>query len=113
MRNLKKYQIYGANTDVGKTIISTILCKAFTKHQPTEKAWYLKPVSTGPDNEADDGHIARFAPKTKTKCLFQFAEAVSPHIAARSKPVRQISYHFLPPSLHPFLLRTRTLQQVY
>ncbi|PVH81257.1 onanonoxo-7-onima-8-eninoihtemlysoneda [Cadophora sp. DSE1049] len=83
-RSLRVYQIYGANTNVGKTIMSTILCKAFARKFPNEKTWYLKPVSTGPLDEADDRHLTRFAPETKTKCLFQFDEAASPHIAARS-----------------------------
>jgi dethiobiotin synthetase/adenosylmethionine--8-amino-7-oxononanoate aminotransferase len=87
MRNLKTYQIYGASTDVGKTIISTILCKSFAKACAAEKTYYLKPVSTGPGHEADDRHLSRFSPETQTKCLFQFDEAVSPHIAARNKPV--------------------------
>jgi len=86
-RTLKSYQIYGANTNIGKTIMSTILCKAFARNHPTEQTWYLKPVSTGPLDEADDRHISRFAPETHTKCLFQFDEAVSPHIAARSSMV--------------------------
>jgi dethiobiotin synthetase/adenosylmethionine--8-amino-7-oxononanoate aminotransferase len=86
-RNLKAYQIYGANTDVGKTVISTILCKALAQSQPTPKVWYLKPISTGPLTEADDRHISRFCPEANGRCLFQFDEAVSPHIAARSKPV--------------------------
>src|ERR1700712_4298515 len=79
-RSLKAYQIYGANTNVGKTIMSTMLCKAFDHFHPTAQTWYLKPVSTGPLDEADDRHIGRFSPNTKTKCLFQFGEAVSPHI---------------------------------
>ncbi|CZT06973.1 related to acetylornithine aminotransferase [Rhynchosporium graminicola] len=74
-RSLRAYQIYGANTDVGKTIMSTILCKAFAKKFPAEKTWYLKPVSTGPVDEADDRHLTRFSPETKTSCLFQFDEA--------------------------------------
>jgi dethiobiotin synthetase/adenosylmethionine--8-amino-7-oxononanoate aminotransferase len=86
-RALPSYQIYGANTDVGKTVMSTILCKALTARGPTEKVWYLKPVSTGPLTEADNRHISRFSPETQTRCLFQFDEAVSPHIAARSKAV--------------------------
>jgi dethiobiotin synthetase/adenosylmethionine--8-amino-7-oxononanoate aminotransferase len=78
-RHLLAYQVYGANTAVGKTVFSTILCKALTR---SEKTWYLKPVSTGPLNEADDGHVKLFAPETATTCLYQFGEAVSPHIAA-------------------------------
>lgn len=86
-RNLRAYQIYGANTNVGKTVISTILCKSLARSNPAPKIWYLKPISTGPLAEADDRHISRFSPEANTRCLFQFDEAVSPHIAARSKPV--------------------------
>lgn len=86
-RSLRAYQIYGANTNVGKTIMSTILSKAFARNFPNEKTHYLKPVSTGPLDEADNSHISRFATQTTTKCLFQFDEAVSPHIAARSSAV--------------------------
>ncbi|KAH9209532.1 onanonoxo-7-onima-8-eninoihtemlysoneda [Leptodontidium sp. 2 PMI_412] len=83
-RSLRAYQIYGANTNVGKTIMSTVLCKVFARKFPNESTWYLKPVSTGPLDEADDRHLTRFSPETRTSCLFQFDEAVSPHIAARS-----------------------------
>ncbi|KAG0647776.1 Bifunctional dethiobiotin synthetase 7 [Hyphodiscus hymeniophilus] len=85
-RALRSYQIYGANTDVGKTVMSTILCKALVSKSPSENVWYLKPVSTGPLSEADNRHISQFSPETRTHCLYQFDEAVSPHIAARSKP---------------------------
>jgi hypothetical protein len=53
-RSLRAYQVYGANTDVGKTVASTILCRALKNRSPGEKIWYLKPVSTGPDSQADD-----------------------------------------------------------
>tara|TARA_R110002060_G_scaffold43737_5_gene55109 strand:+ start:574 stop:885 length:312 start_codon:yes stop_codon:yes gene_type:complete len=86
-RSLRAYQIYGANTNVGKTIMSTILCKAFARKFPNESTWYLKPVSTGPLEEADDRHLTRFSPEIKASCHFQFDEAVSPHIAARSSNV--------------------------
>ena len=86
-RALPSLQIYGANTDVGKTVMSTVLCKALAHRSPSENVWYLKPVSTGPPADADDNHISRFAPQTKARCLFQFDDPVSPHIAARSKPV--------------------------
>ncbi|KAI6712101.1 onanonoxo-7-onima-8-eninoihtemlysoneda [Diplocarpon mali] len=82
-RSVRSYQIYGANTNVGKTIMSTILCRAFARRSPDEMVWYLKPVSTGPLHDADDRHLTRFSPETQTHCLFQFDEAVSPHIAAR------------------------------
>jgi dethiobiotin synthetase/adenosylmethionine--8-amino-7-oxononanoate aminotransferase len=87
-RSLKTWKIYGANTNVGKTIMSTILCKAFLRNFPEEEISYLKPISTGPAWEADDMHISKFTSRpVDTKCLFQFNQAVSPHIAARSSIV--------------------------
>ena len=38
--------------------LSGALHRAF----PHERVWYLKPVSTGPEEDADDGHLARFSP---------------------------------------------------
>lgn len=51
-RSLRAHQVYGANTDVGKTIISTVLCNA-VQHQK-QRAAFLKPVSTGALDDADD-----------------------------------------------------------
>ena len=53
-RDLRALQVYGANTDVGKTIVSTVLCKALQRRAPGGGLLYLKPVSTGPAEEADD-----------------------------------------------------------
>ncbi|KAK3937778.1 pyridoxal phosphate-dependent transferase [Diplogelasinospora grovesii] len=81
-RSLRAYQIYGANTEVGKTVFTTILCKAAAEFWKPEKTTYLKPVSTGPLNEADDYHIGRFTSDVSPHTLFQYDLAVSPHIAA-------------------------------
>jgi len=53
-RDLKALQIYGANTNVGKTVVSTLLCKALQRRAPPLGLLYVKPVSTGPTEEADD-----------------------------------------------------------
>ncbi|OQN95841.1 hypothetical protein B0A48_18126 [Cryoendolithus antarcticus] len=78
---LRTLQIYGANTGVGKTIFSTILCQAFRKE--FEKVHYLKPISTGPLQEADDSHLSTFGPGIRSKTLYQFSDPVSPHLAVR------------------------------
>jgi dethiobiotin synthetase/adenosylmethionine--8-amino-7-oxononanoate aminotransferase len=55
-KNLVAVQIYGANTGVGKTVFSTLLGTHFAKRL-TPTRWtprYIKPVSTGPPDEADD-----------------------------------------------------------
>lgn len=51
-RSLRTHQVYGANTDVGKTIFSTVLCNAASKKG--DRTWFLKPVSTGAADEADE-----------------------------------------------------------
>jgi dethiobiotin synthetase/adenosylmethionine--8-amino-7-oxononanoate aminotransferase len=61
-RSLRLYQVYGANTDVGKTIFSTILCKGVKRLRRNDEVAFLKPISTGPEDEADqrcmrDPHI--------------------------------------------------------
>jgi hypothetical protein len=53
---LRTLQIYGANTGVGKTIFSTVLCRAFQRK--LQRVQYVKPVSTGPLDEADDRYAS-------------------------------------------------------
>ncbi|KAJ5722234.1 Pyridoxal phosphate-dependent transferase major region subdomain 2 [Penicillium malachiteum] len=84
-RTLRAHQVYGANTDVGKTIVSTVLCNAVQRQK--QRAAFLKPVSTGALDDADYRHIERYGAGTLTKCLYQFDEPVSPHIAAKSKTI--------------------------
>ncbi|KAF2808218.1 PLP-dependent transferase [Mytilinidion resinicola] len=82
-RTVPAIQIYGANTGVGKTVVSTLLAKAMkTAYWPAKDVVYLKPVSTGPESDRDDRYVRRYA-GIRTKTLFQFDDPVSPHIAAR------------------------------
>ena len=53
-RSLRVYQIFGANTDVGKTVFTTHLINTVTQNRTDEDVAYLKPVSTGPKSKADD-----------------------------------------------------------
>lgn len=53
-RSLRVYQIFGANTEVGKTVFTTLLCKTAKRNWQDENVSFLKPVSTGPLSEADD-----------------------------------------------------------
>ncbi len=81
-RDLKLLQIYGANTNVGKTIVSTVLSKALQRRVPDGGLLYLKPVSTGPLEEADDRHISKYVRGVTSKCISQFSDPVSPHLAS-------------------------------
>ncbi|KAK2745088.1 hypothetical protein FQN57_003995 [Myotisia sp. PD_48] len=88
-RNSRAYQIFGANTDVGKTVISTVLCNAVPAYKPWShhKLWFLKPVSAGPGDAADDNHLRRFTRGTLTKCLHGYDKPVSPHLAAHNQHI--------------------------
>lgn len=80
-RSLRALQVYGANTDVGKTIVSTLLCRSVQRQK--QRAAFLKPVSTGEQDDADDRHLRRFGGGATTRCLYQFDKPVSPHLVAR------------------------------
>jgi bifunctional dethiobiotin synthetase / adenosylmethionine---8-amino-7-oxononanoate aminotransferase len=54
-KNFRIHQVYGANTSVGKTVVTTALVRASSSVY--RHTFYLKPVSTGPDSEADDGYV--------------------------------------------------------
>ncbi|EEB05651.1 adenosylmethionine-8-amino-7-oxononanoate aminotransferase [Schizosaccharomyces japonicus yFS275] len=71
--------LFGANTEVGKTIWSTALCYAshYLAHAPVE---YIKPVGAGPVEEADYVHLAKFVP-CKCTNIHQFEKAMSPHMS--------------------------------
>ncbi|KAJ4309795.1 hypothetical protein N0V84_011304 [Fusarium piperis] len=88
-RSLRVHQVYGANTDVGKTIFTTVLCNATNKHWRGEKTSFLKPVSTGAAHEADSCHIQKYSPLTANETLFQYDIPCSPHTAAKAsgKPI--------------------------
>ncbi|KAJ7026924.1 PLP-dependent transferase [Mycena alexandri] len=84
-KHLRIHQIFGANTDVGKTILTTALVRASAALK--NEVFYLKPISTGPIQDADDEHIRRHcgAPQGKVHadCLYRFHVPVSPHLAAQ------------------------------
>ncbi|KAH8663289.1 dethiobiotin synthetase [Ilyonectria robusta] len=88
-RALRVHQVYGANTDVGKTILTTILCNSAARNWKNDQVSYLKPVSTGALEDADEGHIQQYAPSTKVETLFQYDIPASPHSAAlvSGKPI--------------------------
>ncbi|KAJ7876548.1 onanonoxo-7-onima-8-eninoihtemlysoneda [Mycena leptocephala] len=83
-KHLRIHQIFGANTDVGKTVLTTALVRASALKN---EVFYLKPISTGPIQDADDEYIKRHSSKLKhrvhTECLYRFHVPVSPHLAAQ------------------------------
>lgn len=58
-KHLRIHQIFGANTDVGKTILTTALVRASAVKG--KNVFYLKPVSTGALEDADDLYVSHHA----------------------------------------------------
>ncbi|KAJ7621079.1 PLP-dependent transferase [Roridomyces roridus] len=84
-KHFRIHQIFGANTDVGKTILTTALVRGSAALK--NRVFYLKPISTGHIEDADDEHIQRHGgpskDKIETACLYRFHVPVSPHLAAQ------------------------------
>ncbi|KAK7697920.1 hypothetical protein SLS57_012536 [Botryosphaeria dothidea] len=111
-RSRRVHQIWGANTDVGKTVVSTSLCLAARAWWKFEHTAYLKPVSTGPLEEADHAHVLSYLRRRKSvgsqdrqlfysaKTLVQYEEPVSPDIAAALSPQGVVSDASLLAKLH-------------
>ena len=122
-RNLRIHQIFGVNTDVGKTIFATALVRS-SAHRG-HNVLYLKPVSTGDIGDADDlyGGVTFFTPQLKiliaslnrhvrrfsgsssgrveVDCLFRYNEPVSPHLAVLRQGGRgQVFIPFPTPAGH-------------
>lgn len=72
-RHLRVHQIYGANTDVGKTIVASILCNATSNASRGELTTYLKPVSTGPDSDSDSLCL-QSSPRVSRKIIADFCQ---------------------------------------
>ncbi|KAI0774996.1 onanonoxo-7-onima-8-eninoihtemlysoneda [Trametes elegans] len=83
-KQLRIHQVFGANTDVGKTVLTSALVRASAA--AGHPVYYLKPVSTGPMSDADDERVLALVGQHKgrvhSKCLFRFDDPVSPHLAA-------------------------------
>ncbi|KAJ3185697.1 hypothetical protein HDU85_001051 [Gaertneriomyces sp. JEL0708] len=102
---LPTYQIFAANTGVGKTIFSTTLCRAAADlplrtwerqalrqdqlEQGGRSVYYIKPVQTGYPEDSDARHVETFCPKVHARTIFTYKEPAGAHITAvrENKPV--------------------------
>ncbi|RCH91896.1 hypothetical protein CU098_008924, partial [Rhizopus stolonifer] len=89
-RAFQAYQIFAANTNVGKTIFATGLCRAaaIVAKESNRDVFYLKPVQTGYPVDSDERHVKTFnaSPLLKTNTLYAYPDPVSPHIATDKPP---------------------------
>ncbi|TIC00510.1 hypothetical protein E3Q17_02141 [Wallemia mellicola] len=89
-RHFRVNQVFGANTDVGKTLLTTALLLAESR-RTANNIYYLKPVSTGPDAEQDDAFLQRFSTTDRIKhhTLYRYSDPVSPHLAVSRESVEK------------------------
>ncbi|KAJ3370225.1 hypothetical protein GGF31_004283 [Allomyces arbusculus] len=81
---LKPVQLWGANTDVGKTLVSAALARTAAASLQSRVA-YLKPIQTGYPVDSDERWVVdQMAPHTPTAqaTLITYRDPVSPHLAA-------------------------------
>jgi dethiobiotin synthase len=80
----QQYFVTGTDTGVGKTVLSALLCAALD-------ASYWKPIQTGTEADSDSRTVETLAGIARERFLpevYQFAPAISPHLAARQAGVR-------------------------
>jgi|SRR5579864_7185059 len=80
----QRYFVTGTDTGVGKTVLSALLCAALD-------ASYWKPIQTGTEIDSDSRTVKLLAELAEEKILaeaYQFAQAISPHLAARRAGAR-------------------------
>jgi dethiobiotin synthetase len=79
-----RFFITGTDTNVGKTLVSALLCAALD-------AIYWKPIQTGTREGTDTATVMRLAGLPRDRIIpeaYRFAPPVSPHLAARRAGVR-------------------------
>jgi dethiobiotin synthetase len=74
-----RFFITGTDTNVGKTVVSALLCAALD-------AIYWKPIQTGTEEVTDSETVMRLAKLSPARIVpeaYRFGPPVSPHLAAR------------------------------
>jgi bifunctional dethiobiotin synthetase / adenosylmethionine---8-amino-7-oxononanoate aminotransferase len=80
-RRQRRGLIFGANTDVGKTVVAAGLTRASAALNRSTS--YIKPIQAG---GSDEDFVRRYNSRLSySKTLFNFATPASPHLASRSE----------------------------
>jgi len=87
---LGRVLVFGANTDVGKTVVTSGVVRAACA--TLESVYYVKPLQTGSEHGHSDERTVRrtvgtdHLEKLRSATLYSWAPAVSAHVAAESGP---------------------------
>lgn len=82
--HLRNHFIFGANTDVGKTVISAGLVRASLKNSGSI-VHYIKPLQCGGSDQAFVEKHTSYHPKLRGQTLFAWDTPASPHVASRNE----------------------------
>jgi dethiobiotin synthetase len=94
--NVRRLVVIGTGTGVGKSYVSCALLRALQRADPKARVAGLKPIESGvgPDRTSTDAGLLEAASHglapPSSHPLFAFAEALSPHLAARRAGVGPI-----------------------
>ncbi|KAJ3066793.1 hypothetical protein HDU98_009932 [Podochytrium sp. JEL0797] len=80
--SIRTVSAFAANTDLGKTILSTALCRGATLAFGPSQVSYIKPIQTGFPADSDARFVASFNKDIFTTTLHTYTDPVSPHLAA-------------------------------
>ena len=78
--NLRQHIIFGANTDVGKTLVSTGLVRASLKNSSLVN--YIKPLQCGGSDQAFVEKHVSSSSNLRGQTLFSWETPASPHVAS-------------------------------
>ncbi|MGB1033137.1 MAG: ATP-dependent dethiobiotin synthetase BioD, partial [Flavobacteriales bacterium] len=92
MNHTKKFVVVGIGTDIGKTVVSAVLCEAL-------QANYWKPVQAGTEPQTDTERVREMI-SDHLKCFPEhlvLKSPESPHSAAEKEEIEIIISHIHPP----------------
>ncbi len=92
-----QFYVTGTDTNVGKTMVSALLCKALG-------ASYWKPIQAGLDQETDSQRVARLAQTEVFPETYRIIRAASPHAAAQDENIRVELERFELPTSKPLVV---------
>jgi dethiobiotin synthetase len=116
LQQQQQHFIFGANTDIGKTVLSAALVRASyegpkkksdskTTNTTTSTTHYIKPLQCG---GSDESFIRRYAQGlSSSKTLFDWETPASPHIASRIEDIPVSDEHVLT-ALNDYLRELKT-----
>lgn len=97
---MNRWIITGCGTDVGKTIVSSILATVF-------KADYWKPIECGDLLNSDSQTVKKLSPSYVHPSAYRFKHSLSPHHAARLEDIAiDCSKIVIPHTNNPLIIET-------